>query len=395
MYPLFPKAVGFLPASAIEPQALAQIRNLSELPIIFRHVAVMPDCHLGIGATIGSVIATRDAVIPAAVGVDIGCGMIAVRTPFPASRLPADLAAIRRGIEGRIPSSAGNYNHVITPGAAARIGLLEALAAADGVRPDHYDPKWRLQLGSLGGGNHFIEVCSDLRDDVWLVLHSGSRGVGNKIAQRHIAVAKRLMEQSGITLADSNLAYLPQNSPLFDPYLKALHWAQEFARHNRDEMMDRVLVEMSSHFKSDGTRLVDLDAERINCHHNFVQREHHFGEDVWVTRKGAIQARRGMKAVIPGSMGTHSYIVSGLEHPMAFHSAPHGAGRRFSRTEARRRFTLGDLREQMSGIEYRHEKGLLDEIPGAYKDIDQVMEYSRELVTIEHTLTQLINVKGN
>ena len=258
-----------------------------------------------------------------------------------------------------------------------------------------YVPSWPHQLGSLGGGNHFIELSADETGTVWAVLHSGSRGVGYRIAEHHIRLAQARCERRGIELPNRDLAYFVTSEPGFDAYLRDLHWAQEFARRNRDEMMDRVLMTLSwTMFGEDGHQR-ELEVERINCHHNFTQVEHHFGEDVWVTRKGAIEARGGMRAVIPGSMGTRSYIVSGLGDPMSFCSAPHGAGRRFSRGEARRRFTMADLERQMHGIEHRSAPVLLDEIPSAYKDIDTVMLRSSTLVAVEHTLHQIVNVKGN
>ena len=388
--------MAFLPPETIEPQAMAQIRNVSELPFVFKHVAVMPDCHVGIGATVGTVIATQDAVIPAAVGVDIGCGMISVRTSLTEKRLRAeDLRAIRKGIERRVPASAGHSNDRVSETARPRVERLQAMLRRP--QPYTYESTWPLQLGSLGGGNHFIELSEDETGTVWAVLHSGSRGVGNRIAGHYIRVAQKLCEEKRITLVDRDLAYLTpgDGTSSFEDYLNDLHWAQEFARHNRDEMMDRVLSELSYRFFGEDGHQAELEVERINCHHNFTQIERHFGKDVWVTRKGAIQARAGMKAMIPGSMGTRSYIVSGLGNRTSFESAPHGAGRRFSRTEARRRFTLEDLEREMTGIEHRSAGKLIDEIPSAYKDIDQVMEHSRELVRIEHTLRQIVNVKGD
>lgn len=388
------KIIAFLPTEAIEPQAMEQIKNIAAMPFVCNHVAVMPDCHLGKGATVGSVIATKGAIIPAAVGVDIGCGMIAVRTKFTKADLEAkDLDKIRTGIERRIPLSAGGFNKEVHGTAEARVASL----AFDATARDYesIDPKWMLALGSLGSGNHFIELSLDENDNVWVVLHSGSRGVGNKLAQKHIKIAQKLMEEMFIPLVDRDLAYLPENSVAFADYIRDLHWAQEFAMLNRDEMMDRVMKELSYSFFGEDGHQAEIELERINCHHNFTQKEHHFGQDVWLTRKGAIQMKRGMMGVIPGSMGTRSYIVSGLENPVAFHSAPHGAGRRFSRTEARKRFTMEDMDTAMQGISYRRTDEFLDEIPGAYKDIDDVIENSKELVKIEHVLRQVINVKGN
>ena len=389
MYEIDARIRAWLPPDAIESSAMRQLQNVAQLPFVFRHVAVMPDCHLGKGATVGSVLATQGAVIPAAVGVDIGCGMIAVRTKFAASQLPADLTRLRQGIEARIPLGVGGRNRQTTRSAAARLKQLADRAPKDYTQYARY---WPEQLGSLGAGNHFIELCLDEADRVWAVLHSGSRGVGNRIAEAHIRIAQRLMESGRIRLPDRDLAYLSEGSREFDDYQRDLHWAQEYARLNRDEMMDRVLAVLAEVQDADAG---SIELERINCHHNFTQRERHFGADVWVTRKGAIQMRRDQRGVIPGSMGTRSYIVSGLENADAYHSAPHGAGRRFSRAEARRRFTMQDFTRAMSGIECRHSEALLDELPGAYKDIDAVMENARDLVRIDHVLRQIVNVKGD
>lgn len=392
MYRLHDKVVTFLPPESIEPQALDQIYRIAKLPVVFHHVAVMPDCHLGKGATVGTVIATAGAIIPAAVGVDIGCGMIAVRTKFEASQLPDSLEKLRQGIERRIPLGAGNYNSRMTTSAARRASTLAAEAPTDYSR---IDPKWQAQVGTLGSGNHFIEVCLDQDSRVWVVLHSGSRGIGNRLAGLHIKTAQKLMDEAGIRLDDRDLAWLPEDRPEFAAYIRDLLWAQDFARANREEMMDRVMTELSRLFFDEPGHENEIEMERINCHHNFSQQEQHFGKRVWVTRKGAIQMLRGQRGVIPGSMGTRSYIVSGLENPFAFHSAPHGAGRRMSRGEARRRFTMRDFDEQMQGVECRHSAQLIDELPLAYKDIDQVIENSRELVAVDHTLKQVVNVKGD
>jgi tRNA-splicing ligase RtcB len=390
MYRVNEKAVVFLPWNTIEPEAQKQILNTAKMPFIFKHVAVMPDCHYGKGATVGTVLATTGAVIPAAVGVDIGCGMIAVRTPLTRADVP-QLAAIRTGIERAIPMSAGRNNARVTPTAAGRIGTLERLAADTRATPDEYDRNWRLALGTLGGGNHFIELAEDTEGAVWLTLHSGSRGVGNRIGNHYIKVAQKLCDKMGVDLPDRDLAYLPEEHPAFAAYLRDLNWAQQFALHNRNEMMDRVLTEVG---RAVGGRH-GLELQRINSHHNFTQQEDHFGRRVWITRKGAIKATRDSWAMIPGSMGTRSYIVVGLENPMSFHSAPHGAGRRYSRTKARALFTMNDLSRAMEGIEYRHSSALLDEIPGAYKDIDQVMENASELVETRFVLKQFVNVKGD
>ena len=388
------KAVVFLPWNTIEAEAQRQILTTSAMPFVFKHVAVMPDCHYGKGATVGTVLPTDGAVIPAAVGVDIGCGMIAVRTPLTRADIQHP-ATIRAGIERRIPMSAGKNNSKLTPTAADRVKTLQRLAKDTRANPDQYDTNWKLALGTLGGGNHFIELAEDGDGTVWLTLHSGSRGVGNRIGNHYIKVAQDLCKKAGIELPDRDLAYLPEDHPAFAAYLRDLNWAQQFALHNRNEMMDRVLTEVSfAVYGADGHQ-ADLERQRINSHHNFTQKEQHFGREVWVTRKGAIMARKDDWAMIPGSMGTRSYIVVGKENPLSFHSAPHGAGRRYSRTKARGLFTMDDLSKAMEGIEYRHSKVLLDEIPGAYKDIDQVMENARDLVEIKYVLKQFVNVKGD
>ncbi|HKG47333.1 MAG TPA: RtcB family protein [Pyrinomonadaceae bacterium] len=392
MYQLNDKIITFLPPETIEPQAKAQLENISEMPFVFHHVAVMPDCHLGKGATVGSVLATDGAIIPAAVGVDVGCGMVAVRTKFFAKDLPDNLDRLRNGIERRIPLGAGAGNKKMTDTAAERIGELNAVATQDYDKVDKY---WRNALGSLGSGNHFIEISLDENDQVWVVLHSGSRGIGNRLATKHIKVAQRMMDQQGVTLKDPDLAFLTQNTPQFEAYMTDLLWAQDFARLNREEMMDRVLKELSYEFYGEDGHEPEIEIERINCHHNFTQQEQHFGNTVWITRKGAIEMKKNQKGIIPGSMGTRSYVVSGLQNPFSFNSAPHGAGRRFSRGEAKRRFTLTDLEQAMGNISFRHSKSLIDEIPQAYKDIDEVMENSKELVQVDHVLRQVVNIKGD
>jgi len=392
-YPIAEKIVSWCPPETIEPQALQQLYNVAQLPFIFQHLAVMPDCHYGMGATVGSVIATQGAIVPAAVGVDIGCGMVAVRTPFTASQLPETLEPLRKGIERRIPASAGGRNKSLSESARDRCALLDRAATERKYR--QVEPSWPHQLGSLGSGNHFIEICLDESDTVWTVLHSGSRGIGNKLAQRHIKVAQKLMDTWHIALPDKDLAYLAEGTPEFQSYIEDLLWAQEFATHNRDEMVERVLMEVATVMLGDYRGWPEVEVERINCHHNFTQREQHMGQNVWVTRKGAIQMRPGKLGVIPGSMGTRSYIVEGLGHPASFESAPHGAGRRFSRAEARRRFTMADYDIAMAGIECRRSEKLIDELPGCYKDIDEVMEHSKDLVQIRHELRQIVNVKGD
>ncbi|MFV0434763.1 MAG: RtcB family protein [Leucobacter sp.] len=378
-------------ASLIDENTLDQAHTTARMPFIYPHLALMPDAHLGKGATVGSVIPTLGAIIPAAVGVDIGCGMIAVRTQFTRAQLEAaDLPGLREQIERAIPLSAGRYNRKVVATAEPRIAELEALAEKKGFDPDSYAQNWRLQLGTLGSGNHFIEVSVDELDRVWMFLHSGSRGIGNKIAQHHIKVAQRLAKQWWIELPDLDLAYLVEGTPEFSRYIAELRWAQHFALLNREEMMDRVARQLS---ETMGEPVVEY--ERINCHHNFTESEMHFGKRVWVSRKGAIQADAGRPGLIPGSMGTASYVVSGLGDPASLNSSPHGAGREYSRSLARKMFTRDQLREAMVGIEYRDTDAFIDEIPQAYKPIDRVMADASSLVEIRHTLRQLVNVKGD
>jgi len=380
-------------ASILGDNALEQAQTTSTMPFIYPHLALMPDAHLGLGATVGSVIPTLRAVMPAAVGVDIGCGMIAVKTQFTKAdvdAVAAPLSVLREQIERAIPLSAGAYNQKVVATAEPRIAELTQLATASGFDPAQYVGKWQLQLGTLGSGNHFIEVSLDETGAVWLFLHSGSRGVGNKIAQHHIKVAQGLMEKWWITLPDKDLAYLVEGTHEFDRYIAELRWAQRFALLNREEMMDRVVRQFTEFMDAPVEEL-----ERINCHHNFTQKETHFGKSVWLSRKGAISARAGEAGLIPGSMGTASYVVEGLGNPLALESSPHGAGREYSRSAARKQFTASDLREAMAGIEYRDTDAFIDEIPAAYKDIDQVMADASDLVEIRHTLHQLVNVKGD
>lgn len=377
-------------ASEIEDSTMEQAKELAKLPFVYPHVALMPDAHTGLGSSVGTVFGTIDAVIPAAVGVDIGCGMIAVRTQFTAADLEGkDLVKLRDAIEAAIPLSPGNYNGWVMGGSAEkRCRELAKLAEDTGVDLSH-SPKWRLQLGSLGGGNHFIELCLDEEDNVWMFLHSGSRGVGNKIARKHIEIAQELMAKWWIPISNNDLAYFVTGTPEFDSYITDLHWAQRFAFENREEMMDRFNTCLSEFM---GEKVEEI--QRINCHHNYTEREEHCNRTVWLTRKGAVRADEGRYALIPGSMGTASYVVEGKGNVGSLRSAPHGAGRRFSRTEARRRFNVDDLESRMKGIVYRHGDAWVDEIPDAYKDIDQVMADSADLVEIKHKLRQILNVKG-
>lgn len=379
-------------ASVLEPSTREQAVRTSTMPFIYPHLALMPDAHLGKGATVGSVIPTLGAIIPAAVGVDIGCGMIAVRTQWTEDQVRAagPLRAIREAVEAAVPLSAGRYNAALTDSARTRVAELEAAAERAQLDPVRYARNWRLQLGSLGSGNHFIEVSVDEAGAVWLFLHSGSRGVGNKIAQRHIAVATETCRRRHVDLPDRDLAYLEEGTDEFAAYLRELRWAQDFAAANREEMMDRVVAVLAAHM---GEPVVE--AERVNCHHNFTEQEQHAGKTVWVSRKGAIRARAGDAGLIPGSMGTASYVVTGKGDPLSLCSSPHGAGRSHSRSAARRMFTREQLREAMTGIEYRDTDAFLDEIPAAYKDIDQVMADAADLVEVRHVLRQIVNVKGD
>ena len=382
-------------ASILEDSAREQALTTSTMPFIHPHLALMPDAHLGLGATVGSVIPTLGAIMPAAVGVDVGCGMIAVRTPFTRDQLPGDRRPLREAIERAVPLSAGAANRKVSRAhTEQRLGQLTAEAERAGFEPGRYAKRWDLQLGTLGSGNHFIEVTVDELDRVWLFLHSGSRGVGNKIAQHHIKVASELCRKWHIALPHRDLAYLVEDTDEFDAYIREMRWAQHYALLNREEMMDRVVRQFAEWVGlSSADELVRR--EEINCHHNYTEQERHFGKTVWLSRKGAINAERGRAGLIPGSMGTASYVVSGLGNPLALNSAPHGAGREFSRSAARRQFTQDDLRRAMAGIEYRDTDAFIDEIPAAYKDIDRVMADAKDLVEVRHTLRQIVNVKGD
>lgn len=374
----------------LEEQALAQLRNLAKLPFIHHHgVASMVDGHWGNGTAVGSVIATSGAIIPAAVGVDIGCGMNALRLDLKASDLPDSLASLRHSIERGVPVGFNEHKEAQYEKGVDRMGL--GLIVDHHFNMDHklIDKAYK-QIGTLGGGNHFIEVCLDENQDVWVMLHSGSRGIGNKIGQHFIEKAKRLMEQFYITLPDADLAYLPENTNDFKDYIRAVEWAQNYAYANRAAMMKETIKNIRHELKRD----VKITAEAINCHHNYISQEHHFGKNVYLTRKGAIRAREGDLGIIPGSMGAKSFIVRGRGNPDSYHSCSHGAGRKMGRKEAGRRFTVEDLKEQTMGVECRKDAGVIDEIPGAYKDIDTVMAAQSDLVDVVHTLKQILNVKG-
>jgi tRNA-splicing ligase RtcB len=374
-------------ASILEPTTRTQAERTASMPFIHPHVALMPDAHLGLGATVGSVIPTDRAVIPAAVGVDIGCGMMAVRTQFTGDDVRGrNLATLHEQVSRAIPLSAGRYNKKLRETAAARVEELRDLpgaAQADGVAHN-----WPLQLGSLGSGNHFIEVCLDEADRVWLFLHSGSRGVGNRLASKHIRVAQERCADRD--LPDRDLAYLEEGTPEFDAYIEALHWAQRFAALNREEMMDRLAEQVSRFLTEEVHR-----AQVVQCHHNYTERETHHGTEVWLSRKGAISARTGQWGLIPGSMGAASYVVVGKGDVESLTSAPHGAGRAFSRAAARKQFTRADLDRRMRGIAWGRSDAFLDEHPDAYKPIDQVMADAADLVEVRHTLRQVVNVKGD
>lgn len=385
----------------VEWEAVQQLRNIASLPILAGHVAVMPDVHLGKGATVGSVIATKGAIIPSAVGVDIGCGMAAIRTEISATELPDSLGRLRSRIEARVPVGFSSHSQVVNPlhdglrgVALANTGKklsdrFEKLKILDVIR--QYDPSRTFkQLGTLGGGNHFIELCLDESNAVWVMLHSGSRNIGKTIGEAAISMAREIAERKETRLRDRDLAWLDEGSVEFDMYVEGLRWAQDYAAHNRALMMHAVLKALREEF---GRDIATFD-NAVQCHHNYASVEEHFGQQVWLTRKGAVSARRGELGIIPGSMGAKSYIVRGKGNEDAYCSCSHGAGRRMSRGAAKRTFTLADLKKQTSGVECRKDEGVLDEIPGAYKDIDAVMAAQAELVDVVHTLKQVMCIKG-
>ena len=384
----------------LDEKAAAQLRNVAKMPFVHKWVAVMPDVHWGVGATVGSVIATSGAIIPAAVGVDIGCGMIATRTTLNARHLPDDLAAVRAAIEAAVPhgrtdnggrNDRGAWHDVPAPQVAAWAELAPGYARIIEKHPRLDRGSQLTQLGTLGTGNHFIEVCLDEEDHVWFMLHSGSRGVGNRIGSYFIELAKKDMRTWMVNLPDQDLAYLPEGTPHFGEYVGAVGWAQTYAMKNRELMMAQVIAAVAG---APGVPPFEASLEAVNCHHNYVAREHHYGKDVLVTRKGAVRARAGDLGIIPGSMGARSFIVRGLGNAESFESCSHGAGRMMSRAEAKRTFSLSDHAAATAGIECRKDADVIDETPGAYKSIDAVMHAQRDLVAIVHTLRQVICVKG-
>ncbi len=382
----------------MEETAEKQLTNAAQLPFVHKWIAAMPDVHAGLGATVGSVIPTDRAIIPAAVGVDIGCGMMAVQTSLSASALPDDLKPVRSAIERAVPhgrthnggpNDRGAWRTLPTAHAEAWTGLAARYDVIVDKHPRLAKGTSANHLGTLGTGNHFIEVCLDEGDQVWVMLHSGSRGVGNRIGRYFIDKAKEEMRRFFIDLVDADLSYLPEGSRYFDDYVQAVGWAQDYAMANRQLMMQAALTAMRAQLPP-----FTADAVAVNCHHNYVEKEHHYGKNVWVTRKGAVRARAGDLGIIPGSMGARSYIVRGKGNPESFCSCSHGAGRRMSRTAAKRVFSLEDHARATDGVECRKDAGVLDETPGAYKDIDAVMAAQADLVDVVHTLRQVVCVKG-
>ncbi|MDB5850963.1 MAG: RNA-splicing ligase RtcB [Rhodoferax sp.] len=383
----------------VEAEARQQLANAARLPIVFKHIAVMPDVHLGIGATIGSVIPTVKAIIPAAVGVDIGCGMMAAKTTLRAEDLPDNLGPLRSAIEKAVPHGSvprnrgrdtGSWEN--PPVAVDQIWatLADEFDALCELHPRLKNTNNRKHLGTLGTGNHFIEVCLDEVGFVWFMLHSGSRGVGNAIGTHFIELAKKDAERNQRNLPDKDLAYFEEGAQYFGDYVRGVSWAQKFAMRNREVMMANLIAIVRKVI----TKPFETHVEAVNCHHNYVQQERHFGEDVFVTRKGAVSARRGELGIIPGSMGARSYIVRGLGNPESFDSCSHGAGRVMSRTKAKKMFTVDDQIKATAGVECRKDADVIDEIPMAYKDIDAVMAAQKDLVEVVHTLKQVVCVKG-
>jgi tRNA-splicing ligase RtcB len=378
----------------LEASARQQLVNLSKLPIVHHHVAAMPDVHAGIGATVGSVIATKQAIIPAAVGVDIGCGMIAARTSLTADQLDEKtLKRVYDQISRDVPVGRDQHKEgrELTQAAAPLRRELKQITEAHPQLEKRFQrtQNWVKQMGTLGGGNHFIEVCVDEEHRIWAMVHSGSRGIGNAIGTYFIELAHRDMEGHMANLPDRDLAYFREGSGHFEEYVRAVAWAQAYAASNREAMMETVIAAMRRHLPP-----FEVTSEAVNCHHNYVEREHHYGEDVWVTRKGAIRAGEGELGIIPGSMGAKSYIVRGRGSAESFESCAHGAGRRMSRRAAQKQFTAADVAQQTAGIICRKDSGVVDEIPAAYKPIDEVMENQRDLVDVVHTLKQVLCVKG-
>ena len=378
----------------VDDKSRAQLSNIASLPFIHHHVAAMPDVHLGIGATIGSVIATHKAIIPAAVGVDLGCGMVAARLSITANELDEKaLQKVFDQISRDVPVGRDQHrdDRVLVDAAKPFEPGLKSLTDRhpELLKAFGKFSKWTNQMGTLGGGNHFIEVCLDETNQVWVMLHSGSRGIGNAIASYFIALARKDMERWMIQLPDRDLAYFPEGSEHFADYVEAVHWAQDYAMQNRTSMLELVLAALQRHLPP-----FTVTTEAVNCHHNYVAQEHHYGENVWVTRKGAIRAREGDLGIVPGSMGARSFIVRGLGNPESFCSSAHGAGRKMSRTAAEKQFTVADMVAQTQGVICRKDKDVIDEIPGAYKDIDQVMANQADLTEILHTLKQVVCVKG-
>jgi tRNA-splicing ligase RtcB len=385
----------------LEDAAKEQLTNAAQLPFIYKWIAAMPDVHFGIGATIGSVIPTKGAIIPAAVGVDIGCGMMAVQTSLNASDLPDNLKNIRTAIENAVPHGRTNQGRAGDRGAWHNIPERNGAVWAEELKP-RYDailakhPKLDRgnhanHLGTLGTGNHFIEVCLDEAENVWFMLHSGSRGVGNRMGNYFIEKARLEMRKFFVNLPDIDLAYFPEHTDGFDDYVEAVEWAQDYARRNRDLMMEQIVGAVR---RSGEVPAFSAEVKAINCHHNYVARESHYGENVLVTRKGAVRAREGDMGIIPGSMGARSYIVRGKGNAESFHSCSHGAGRAMSRNEAKRRFTVADHARMTEGVECRKDADVIDETPAAYKSIDAVMAAQADLVEIVHTLRQVVCVKG-